>query len=126
MTGRSTFGARTRKLPSFSQVRADRSDLQQTSREFLVSNAIRCVKRSRFVEHLLDAHHRRIGECGVPKKSANDNEIFGELLPGVGRQAIAGNPLTPEEIAMFEMFEREGWPPDRRRMYILNQHLPSV
>ena len=77
-------------------------------------------KGPRLVEHLLDAHRRRIGECGVPKKSANDNEIFGELLPGVGCQAIAGNPLTPEEIAMFEMFEREGWPPDRRRMYILN------
>lgn len=45
--------------------------------------------------------------------------IKGEGLPGVGRQKIEGNPLTPEEIEMFEMFEREGWSPDRRRAYIL-------
>jgi hypothetical protein len=33
-------------------------------------------------------------------------------------QAIEGNPLTPEEIAMFEMFEREGWSFERRRAHI--------
>lgn len=33
-------------------------------------------------------------------------------------QAIEGNPLTPEEIAMFEMFEREGWSFERRRSHI--------
>ena len=36
-------------------------------------------------------------------------------------QAIEGNPLTPEEIAMFKMFEREGWSPERRRAHILRQ-----
>jgi hypothetical protein len=34
-------------------------------------------------------------------------------------QLIEGNPLTPEEIAMFEMFEREGWSHDRCRAHIL-------
>ena len=34
-------------------------------------------------------------------------------------QEIEGNPLTAEEVAMFEMFEREAWPHDRRRAYIL-------
>jgi hypothetical protein len=34
-------------------------------------------------------------------------------------QAIEGNPLTAEEIAMFEMFEREGWSHDRREAHIL-------
>lgn len=34
-------------------------------------------------------------------------------------QEIEGNPLTADEIAMFEMFEREGWSPERRRAYIL-------
>ncbi len=34
-------------------------------------------------------------------------------------QEIEGNPLTPDEIAMFEMFERERWPHERRRAYIL-------
>ena len=33
-------------------------------------------------------------------------------------QTIEGNPLTAEEIAMFEMFEREGWSPERRRAHI--------
>ena len=36
-------------------------------------------------------------------------------------QAIEGNPLTPDEIAMFEMFEREGWSPERRRAHILRR-----
>ncbi|MFM9864981.1 MAG: hypothetical protein ACKVRO_15385 [Micropepsaceae bacterium] len=33
-------------------------------------------------------------------------------------QEIEGNPLTPEEIAMFEMFRREGWSDERRRAYL--------
>ena len=36
-------------------------------------------------------------------------------------QAIAQNPLDAEQIAMFEMFEREGWDHERRRAYILAQ-----
>ena len=36
-------------------------------------------------------------------------------------QEIEGNPLTPDEVAMFEMFEREAWPHERRRAYILAQ-----
>ena len=36
-------------------------------------------------------------------------------------QAIEGNSLTAEEIAMFEMFEREGWSPKRRRAHILRR-----
>jgi hypothetical protein len=32
---------------------------------------------------------------------------------------IEGNPLTPEEIAIFEMFEREGWSHERCRAYIM-------
>jgi hypothetical protein len=34
-------------------------------------------------------------------------------------QAIEGNPLDAEDIAMFEMFEREGWSHERRRAHIL-------
>lgn len=34
-------------------------------------------------------------------------------------QAIEGNPLSPEDVAMFEMFEREGWTHEQRRAYIL-------
>lgn len=41
-----------------------------------------------------------------------------DQIEGVGRQAIEGNPLTLDEISMFEMFEHEGWSPDRRRTHI--------
>ena len=34
-------------------------------------------------------------------------------------QEIEGNPLSPDQVAMFEMFEREAWPHDRCRAYIL-------
>lgn len=34
-------------------------------------------------------------------------------------QAMEGNPLTADEIVMFEMFEREGWSHERREAHIL-------
>ncbi|HEY2134741.1 MAG TPA: hypothetical protein VGH49_02565 [Xanthobacteraceae bacterium] len=34
-------------------------------------------------------------------------------------QAIEGNPLDAEDVAMFEMFEREGWSDERCRAFIL-------
>jgi hypothetical protein len=40
-------------------------------------------------------------------------------LEAMHLQKIEGNSLTPDEIAMFEMFEREAWPHARRRSYIL-------
>ena len=33
---------------------------------------------------------------------------------------IEGNPLTIDDVTMFEMFEREGWTPERRRQHILD------
>jgi hypothetical protein len=36
-------------------------------------------------------------------------------------QEIEGNPLSAEDVAMFEMFERERWSHERRRVYILAQ-----
>jgi hypothetical protein len=36
-------------------------------------------------------------------------------------QEIEGNPLSAEDVAMFEMFEREAWSHERCRAYIL-QH----
>lgn len=36
-------------------------------------------------------------------------------------QEIEGNPLDAEDIAMFEMFEREGWSHERRRAFIIAQ-----
>lgn len=42
-------------------------------------------------------------------------------LEAMNLQAIEGNPLDAEDVAMFEMFEREGWPHERRRAYILDR-----
>lgn len=40
------------------------------------------------------------------------------LAEAVHLQAIEGNPLSPDELAMFETFEREEWPPEERRACI--------
>ena len=36
-------------------------------------------------------------------------------------QEIESNPLSDDQIEMFEMFEREGWSHDRRLSYILER-----
>jgi hypothetical protein len=43
------------------------------------------------------------------------------LREAMNLQAIEGNPLTAEEVAMFEMFDREGWTDKQRRAHILAQ-----
>ena len=40
-------------------------------------------------------------------------------------QEIEGNPFTAEDVAMFEMFDREGWSPDKRREYLLGLARPA-
>jgi hypothetical protein len=39
-------------------------------------------------------------------------------------QEIEGNPLSADQVAMFEMFEREAWTHERRRTYILAKARP--
>ena len=56
------------------------------------------------------------GSASREVAAANDR-----LAEAAHLQAIEGNPLTAEEIAMFEMFEREGWSPERRRAHILRR-----
>ncbi len=34
-------------------------------------------------------------------------------------QEIEGNPFDAEDIAMFEMFEREGWSEEAQRAYVI-------
>ena len=46
-------------------------------------------------------------------------------LEAMNLQAIEGNPLDAEDIAMFEMFEREGWSDERCRAYILTRRPAS-
>lgn len=38
---------------------------------------------------------------------------------GMEMQRISGNPLSPEDIAMFEMFNRERWSHEKRHAYIM-------
>lgn len=40
-------------------------------------------------------------------------------LDAMHLQEIEGNPLTSDQVAMFEMFEREAWSHERRLAYIL-------
>jgi hypothetical protein len=42
-------------------------------------------------------------------------------LQAMHLQVIEGNPLDEEDIAMFEMFEREGWDHERRVAFILEK-----
>ncbi len=35
-------------------------------------------------------------------------------------QEIVGNPLTAEELAMFDMFNRERWSHEKRRAYVMD------
>ena len=41
-------------------------------------------------------------------------------LEAMNLQVIEGNPLDADDIAMFEMFEREGWSHERRRAHLLD------
>ena len=47
-------------------------------------------------------------------------------LVAVHLQVIEDNPFDAADIAMFEMFEREGWSPDRRRAYIRDQAVKAL
>lgn len=42
-------------------------------------------------------------------------------LEAMQLQAIEGNPLDAGQVAMFEMFEREGWSHERCTAYLLEQ-----
>jgi uncharacterized protein YjhX (UPF0386 family) len=39
-------------------------------------------------------------------------------LDAMRLQEIEGNPLSADQVAMFEMFEREGWSHEQCRAYI--------
>ena len=43
------------------------------------------------------------------------------LQEAVRLQEIEGNPLDAEDLALFEMFEREGWSHERRLAHLLER-----
>lgn len=52
-------------------------------------------------------------------KTTYDSKTSGlSLKEAIHLQALEGNPLDAEQIAMFEMFEREGWSEERRLSHI--------
>ena len=48
-------------------------------------------------------------------------EAHQRLRVAMKLQEIEGNPLSADDIAMFDMFERERWPHERCTAYILAQ-----
>lgn len=40
----------------------------------------------------------------------------------IALQEIEGNPLNAEQIAMFEMFEREGWSDEQALTHLAERH----
>jgi hypothetical protein len=61
-------------------------------------------------------HMAKLKERLSPEDVATARE---RRLEAMHLQVIEGNPLDAEDVAMFEMFEREGWDHERRRAYIL-------
>ncbi len=53
--------------------------------------------------------------------SARDRRRVGMRL-----HEIEGNPLNAEDIAMFRMFDREGWSSERRLAYIRAQAVAAA
>jgi hypothetical protein len=53
----------------------------------------------------------------LPTSSATERGIT--LREAMNLQAIEGNPLSAEQVEMFEMFDREGWTDEQRRAHIL-------
>lgn len=52
------------------------------------------------------------------KSGRHATGVANRLAEAAHLQAIEGNPLSPDELAMFETFEREQWPPGKRRARI--------
>ena len=55
----------------------------------------------------------------TPALSDDAAERRQRLREAMNLQAIEGNPLDADDIAMFEMFEREGWTHEQRLAFIL-------
>ena len=56
----------------------------------------------------------------------NDLAFRLSLREAAHLQAMEGNPLDDEQIAMFKMFDREGWSDDDRRRHIRDRALRRI
>jgi hypothetical protein len=64
-----------------------------------------------------------MADTSLPTVSARLRERERRLI-AIRLQEIENNPLSDEEVAMFEMFGREAWTPERRRSHIVAKIKP--
>lgn len=64
-------------------------------------------------------YHGKMDSTEKPLSKQQVAEARKRRLVAMHLQAMEGNPLDVDDIAMFEMFEREGWSHERRRAYII-------
>jgi len=63
---------------------------------------------------------------GAHDPTAISQKARARRLAAMRLQEIEGNPLSADQVAMFEMFERLGWTHERRRAYILAKARPMA
>jgi hypothetical protein len=73
---------------------------------------------------LFQSNSRIIRTMKTDRKKATARDL--SLQEAMHLQALESNPLDAEQIAMFEMFDREGWSDERRRNYIRKRVLDRV
>jgi len=54
------------------------------------------------------------------------DDVVERRLVAMHLQSIEDNPLDADDIAMFAMFEREGWSQERRREHIRRKALAAA
>jgi hypothetical protein len=59
-------------------------------------------------------------------KKQHQTDTSHALKEAIHLQDMESNPLDQEQIAMFEMFEREGWSDEQCRAYIQQRILQNV
>jgi hypothetical protein len=67
----------------------------------------------------MDKLDRKLTEQEVAE--ARERRLIAQHL-----QALEGSPATPDQVAMFEMFERERWSHEKRIAFILTQAQPHL
>ena len=68
----------------------------------------------------------RIKDSDMTLNAREISEARERRLEAQNLQEIESNPLSADDIAMFEMFEREGWAHEKRRAYIMSQTLADL
>ena len=63
------------------------------------------------------------------KRDKSGHDVAAETerrLVAMHLQSMEGNPLDADDVAMFEMFEREGWSPEKRLDHIRKKALAAA